>query len=314
MVGGAQADVDAMKPVLEAASVTYVGPIGAGHIAKVAKQVVVALIIAAVAAAFTLAQKAGVDPEMVYQAIRGGLAGSAVMDGPMMLHGNTKPGFRIDLHIKDLDNALATSHEVGVPLPLTASVREMMTALAVDGHEASAPASSSRSAILEAVVLRQFLLGSAPAASVSDGEGNEDQRRSDDQRGHVAPAAPIGKTATVADHAEDEAREPCGAEHDPQPEGPERPPGAPRQVGQAVGAQVSQGREVAERHDTDDTGRPHGHAAPTGPDHHGREADCRQQGDLIGDDIGLHPDPAFALVSESGLLEAGHRGEDGATR
>lgn len=141
MVGGAQDDFEEMKPVLEAmaASVTYVGPIGAGNIAKVANQVVVALNIAAVAEAFTLAQKAGVDPEMVYQAIRGGLAGSTVMDakGPMMLQGNTKPGFRINLHIKDLDNALATSHEVGAPLPLTASVREMMTALAIDGHDVS---------------------------------------------------------------------------------------------------------------------------------------------------------------------------------
>lgn len=141
MVGGAQDDFDAMQPVLDAmaASVTYVGPIGAGNIAKVANQVVVALNIAAVAEAFTLAQKAGVDPSMVYEAIRGGLAGSTVMDakGPMMLAGDTKPGFRINLHIKDLNNALATSHEVGVPLPLTAAVREMMTALAVDGHEAS---------------------------------------------------------------------------------------------------------------------------------------------------------------------------------
>ena len=141
MVGGAKDDFDEMKPVLDAmaSSVTYVGPIGAGNIAKVANQVVVALNIAAVAEAFTLAQKAGVDPAMVYEAIRGGLAGSTVMDakGPMMLEGNTKPGFRINLHIKDLNNALATSHEVGVPLPLTAAVREMMTALAVDGHEAS---------------------------------------------------------------------------------------------------------------------------------------------------------------------------------
>lgn len=141
MVGGAKDDFDEMKPVLDAmaSSVTYVGPIGAGNIAKVANQVVVALNIAAVAEAFTLAQKAGVDPAMVYEAIRGGLASSTVMDakGPMMLEGNTKPGFRINLHIKDLNNALATSHEVGVPLPLTAAVREMMTALAVDGHEAS---------------------------------------------------------------------------------------------------------------------------------------------------------------------------------
>lgn len=141
MVGGARDDFEAAKPVLDAmaSSVTYVGPIGAGNIAKVANQVVVALNIAAVAEAFTLAQKAGVDPAMVYEAIRGGLAGSTVMDakGPMMLEGDTTPGFRIKLHIKDLDNALATSHDVGVPLPLTAAVREMMTALEVDGHEAS---------------------------------------------------------------------------------------------------------------------------------------------------------------------------------
>ena len=136
MVGGDRALFEAMKPVLEpmAGSVTYVGPIGAGNIAKVANQVVVALNIAAVAEAFTLAQKAGVDPAMVYEAIRGGLAGSTVMDakGPMMLDGDVKPGFRIALHIKDLKNALETAHEVDVPLPLTAAVREMMTALVVD--------------------------------------------------------------------------------------------------------------------------------------------------------------------------------------
>lgn len=141
MVGGEQADFDAMKDVLDAmaASVTYVGPIGAGNIAKVANQVVVALNIAAVAEAFTLAQKAGVDPGMVYEAIRGGLAGSTVMDakGPMMLKGDAKPGFRIKLHMKDLDNAVLTGHEVGAPLPLTAAVREIMTALAVDGEDAS---------------------------------------------------------------------------------------------------------------------------------------------------------------------------------
>lgn len=136
MVGGERELYDAMKPVLEpmASSVTYVGPIGAGNIAKVANQVVVALNIAAVAEAFMLAAKAGVDPAMVFEAIRGGLAGSTVLDakGPMMLAGDVKPGFRIELHMKDLKNALETAHEVAVPLPLTAAVREMMTALAVD--------------------------------------------------------------------------------------------------------------------------------------------------------------------------------------
>lgn len=69
--------------------------------------------------ALTLAQKAGVDPELVFQAIRGGLAGSTVMDAkaPMMIAGNDKPGFKIDLHIKDLNNALDCAHTVGAPLP-----------------------------------------------------------------------------------------------------------------------------------------------------------------------------------------------------
>ena len=89
--------------------------------------------------ALVLATKAGVDPELVYQAIRGGLAGSTVLDAkaPMVMDRNFKPGFRIDLHIKDLANALDTSHGVGAYLPLTASVMEMMQALKIDGHGVS---------------------------------------------------------------------------------------------------------------------------------------------------------------------------------
>lgn len=75
-----------------------------------------------------LGKKAGVDPEAIYRAIRGGLAGSTVMDAkaPMMLDGNFKPGFRIALHIKDLNNVIEAGHKVGSPLPLTTSVMEMM--------------------------------------------------------------------------------------------------------------------------------------------------------------------------------------------
>ena len=118
-----------------AGSVVYVGDLGSGNVAKLANQMVVAINIAAVAEALTFAKKAGTDPELVYQAIRGGLAGSTVMDAkaPMMLAGNYKPGFRIDLHIKDLANALDTSHGVGAQLPLTAAVMEMMQALRADG-------------------------------------------------------------------------------------------------------------------------------------------------------------------------------------
>ena len=82
-----------------------------------------------------LATKAGVDPELVYQAIRGGLAGSTVLDAKsnMVMDRNFKPGFRIDLHIKDLGNVLDTAHGGGAPLPLTAAVMEMMQAIKLDG-------------------------------------------------------------------------------------------------------------------------------------------------------------------------------------
>jgi 2-hydroxy-3-oxopropionate reductase len=114
----------------------YCGTIGAGNTTKLANQIIVALNIAAVSEAFTLAAKAGVDPELVFQAIKGGLAGSTVMNAkaPMILNGSFDPGFRIDLHIKDLNNALETGHAIGAPLPLTANVMEMLQVLRSDGH------------------------------------------------------------------------------------------------------------------------------------------------------------------------------------
>ena len=136
MVGGAQKDFDEAKPVIDrmAGSVVRVGEIGAGNIAKLANQIVVAVNIAGLAEAMTLSAKAGVDPELVFQAIRGGLAGSTVMEAkaPMMLDRNIKPGFKINLHIKDLGNVMDTGHGVGVPLPLSSAVMEMMQALKVD--------------------------------------------------------------------------------------------------------------------------------------------------------------------------------------
>jgi 2-hydroxy-3-oxopropionate reductase len=139
MVGGKVEVFEKCKAVLDvmAGSVVLVGGIGAGNITKLANQVIVALNIAAVSEAFVLSQKAGVEPAAVFEAIRGGLAGSTVLEakGPMMLNRNFDPGFRINLHMKDLTNALETSHEFGVPLPLTSSVLEMMYALKVDGHE-----------------------------------------------------------------------------------------------------------------------------------------------------------------------------------
>ena len=130
MVGGKQEIFDKVKPVLEkmGSSVVRCGDVGAGNTTKLANQIIVACNIRAVAEALTLAQKAGVDPQMVYEAIRGGLAGSTVLDakGTMMIAGNDKPGFKIDLHIKDLNNVLDCAHAVGAPVPMTASVQEVM--------------------------------------------------------------------------------------------------------------------------------------------------------------------------------------------
>ena len=137
MVGGEQDVFDEVKDMLlvMGGSAVLVGAIGSGNTTKLANQIIVALNIAAMSEAMVLAAKAGVDAEKVYQAIRGGLAGSAVLDAkvPLALKGNFKPGFRIELHIKDLANALDTAHEIGVPLPLTSSVMEIMQALKVDG-------------------------------------------------------------------------------------------------------------------------------------------------------------------------------------
>ena len=137
MVGGPADAFARARPLLEkmGASVTHVGEIGSGNVTKLANQIMVALHIAAMSEAMVLAVKAGVNPEAVYRAIRGGLAGSAVLDAkmPLALQGNFKPGFRIELHVKDLINALDTAHGVGVPLPLTSSVLEFLQALKVAG-------------------------------------------------------------------------------------------------------------------------------------------------------------------------------------
>ena len=137
MVGGDKAVFDKHYDLMKAmaGSVVHTGDIGAGNVTKLANQVIVALNIAAMSEALTLATKAGVDPDLVYQAIRGGLAGSTVLDAkaPMVMDRNFKPGFRIELHIKDLANALDTSHGIGAHLPLTASVMEMMQTLKADG-------------------------------------------------------------------------------------------------------------------------------------------------------------------------------------
>lgn len=138
MVGGDEALFESVKDTIllkMGASAVYCGKIGAGNITKLANQIIVACNIASLAEALTLAKKAGVDPTRVFEAIKGGLAGSTVMNAkaPLILAGEYKPGFRVDLHIKDLANALDTGHAISSPLPLTASVMEMFQTLRVDG-------------------------------------------------------------------------------------------------------------------------------------------------------------------------------------
>lgn len=130
MVGGKPEVFERYQALFDAmgSSAVLCGGIGAGNTVKLANQVIVAANIAAVAEGFTLAKQAGVDPAVVLEAIRGGLAGSTVLEakGPMMLARNFEPGFKVDLHIKDLDNAMTTAGAVGAPLPLTNVVMEMM--------------------------------------------------------------------------------------------------------------------------------------------------------------------------------------------
>lgn len=139
MVGGDKEVFDRYFDVMKAmaGSVVYTGKVGAGNTTKLANQIMVALNIAAMSEALVLATKAGVDPELVYQAVRGGLAGSTVLDAkaPLVMERKFDPGFRINLHIKDLQNALDTAHEIGAPIPLTAGVMEIMQALKADGMD-----------------------------------------------------------------------------------------------------------------------------------------------------------------------------------
>lgn len=139
MVGGKKELFDKFYDMLMvmAGSVVYVGELGSGNVAKLANQIVVAVNIAAVSEALTFAKKAGTDPELVYQAIRGGLAGSTVLDAkaPMMLDRNFNPGFRIELHIKDLNNALNAAHAISSPVPLTGQLMEIMQGLKADGFD-----------------------------------------------------------------------------------------------------------------------------------------------------------------------------------
>lgn len=140
MVGGNEEVFNRFKPVLEAmgSSVVLCGDVGAGNVTKLCNQTIVAVNIAALAEAMQMGQMCGVEPQKIFEAIRGGLAGSTVMNAkaPMMMDQNFAPGFRIDLHIKDLNNVVDAAKTVDAPIPLTQSVLEMMKILHHDGDGA----------------------------------------------------------------------------------------------------------------------------------------------------------------------------------
>ncbi|MBL0156765.1 MAG: 2-hydroxy-3-oxopropionate reductase [Bryobacterales bacterium] len=137
MAGGDAALFERVRPVFDVlgASATLTGPVGAGNVTKLANQIMVACNIAAMGEALVLATKAGLDPEVVFNAVKGGLAGSTVLNAkaPMVINRNFKPGFRIKLHQKDLRNALLAAESMKVSLPLTSLVQQALISLMNSG-------------------------------------------------------------------------------------------------------------------------------------------------------------------------------------
>ena len=137
MVGGSKDVFDKVEPILKqmGSTVVLTGKIGAGNVTKLANQIMVACNIAAMGEAFVLATKAGLDPEVVFNAVKAGLAGSTVLNlkAPMVYSRNFKAGFRIRLHQKDLRNALLAAESLKVSLPLTSAVQNMLVSLMNDG-------------------------------------------------------------------------------------------------------------------------------------------------------------------------------------
>lgn len=138
MAGGNEKDFDALKEYFDilGSSALLIGPSGSGSVTKLANQVIVNNTIAVVSEAFVLAAKSGADPVKVYEAIKGGLAGSAVLDAkiPMIVERNFKPGGPIRINHKDIKNVVNTAHTIDVPIPYTAQLYEIMQTLKIHGH------------------------------------------------------------------------------------------------------------------------------------------------------------------------------------
>ena len=138
MTGGSSSDFERAKPIFDilGASSVLCGDVGAGNFTKLANQMIVGANIHILAEALTLTTKAGLDPETDFNAIKGGLAGSNVMNtkAPMMYDRNFKPGFRIELHLKDITNAMETANELQIPLQVTSNLHQVLKSLVLDGN------------------------------------------------------------------------------------------------------------------------------------------------------------------------------------
>ena len=138
MAGGRQEDFDALTPYFDimGSSAVRIGDSGSGSVTKLANQIIVNNTIAIVSEAFVLATKAGADPVKVYEAIRGGLAGSAVLDAkvPMMVERNFVPGGKISINHKDIKNVVNTAHAIDVPIPYSAQLYEILQTLKIHGR------------------------------------------------------------------------------------------------------------------------------------------------------------------------------------
>jgi 2-hydroxy-3-oxopropionate reductase len=138
MVGGDKAVFERVLPVFQAMgkTITLLGPLGFGGFTKLANQIIVAVNLTALAEALTLGKKAGLDRELLLTALAGGLAGSKCLDQkkPNYVAGTYNPGFKIDLHYKDLGLIMESARALGVPLPATAVVQELFNALRVKGR------------------------------------------------------------------------------------------------------------------------------------------------------------------------------------
>lgn len=138
MIGGDEAVVEKMRDVFDAMgkSVTVIGPNGSGSVTKLANQIMVNLNIAAVSEALVLAQKAGADPKKVFEAVRGGLAASQVLDdkAPKMFNRDFKPGGTLAINLKDITNVMDTAKALDVPLVMTSILQQIMLSLKASGH------------------------------------------------------------------------------------------------------------------------------------------------------------------------------------